>query len=85
MKEEYTATEEQLRQRKKEFGRFLCCGGITEAYYQLIVVGSRKESRSQLLTLTPQGRKAVEEAIPLWERAQPRFVKQLGEKRWRIL
>ena len=51
----------------------------------LIMVGSSKGRRSQSLTLTPKGQKALEEALSLWERAQARFVKQLGEKRWSIL
>ena len=50
-----------------------------------IKVDSSKERRSQLLTLTPRGRKAVEDAVPLWNRAQTRFVQQLGQKRWRNL
>ena len=50
-----------------------------------IKVDSSRARRSQLLTLTPRGHKAVEEAVPLWDRAQTRFVQQLGQKRWRIL
>ncbi len=50
-----------------------------------IKVDSSKERRSQLLTLTPRGHKAVAEAVPLWHRAQTHFVQHLGQKRWRIL
>ncbi len=50
-----------------------------------IKVDSSRARRSQLITLTPRGRKAVEGAVPLWNRAQSRFVQQLGQKRWRIL
>ena len=44
-----------------------------------------KGRRSRGLTLTPQGRKAVKAAVPLWERAQSAFVQQLGQKRWSLL
>ena len=50
-----------------------------------IKVDSSRARRSQLLTLTPRGRKTVEDAVPLWNQAQTRFVQQLGQKRWRIL
>ena len=50
-----------------------------------IKVDSSRARRSQLLTLTPRGRKAVEDAVPLWNQAQSRFVQQLGQKRWRLL
>lgn len=51
----------------------------------LIKAGTIRERRSQLLTLTPRGHKAVAEAVPLWHRAQTHFVQHLGQKRWRIL
>ena len=44
-----------------------------------------KARRSRGLTITPQGRKVVKDAVPLWERAQSAFVQQLGEKRWSLL
>ena len=50
-----------------------------------IKVESSRARRSQLLTLTTRGRKTVEDAVPLWNRAQTRFVQQLGQKRWRTL
>ena len=49
------------------------------------VDSTSKARRSRGLTITPQGRKVVKDAVPLWERAQSAFVQQLGEKRWSLL
>ena len=51
----------------------------------LMRIDSKKERRSQGLTLTSRGRKAVKDATPLWNRVQTGFVQQLGQKRWRRL
>jgi DNA-binding MarR family transcriptional regulator len=41
--------------------------------------------RSQAVRLTRRGLKAVQKAVPLWERAQNSFAKELGKGRWRAL
>jgi DNA-binding MarR family transcriptional regulator len=41
--------------------------------------------RSRGVSLTPQGRRAIDAAVPLWRKAQVSFVLRLGEKRWRLL
>jgi DNA-binding MarR family transcriptional regulator len=39
----------------------------------------------RLLSLTVEGRRALEQAMPLWEKAQRRVVGGLGPKRWHEL
>jgi DNA-binding MarR family transcriptional regulator len=41
--------------------------------------------RGQEISLTRQGARAIQKAVPLWRRAQSAFAKKLGEKRWRNL
>jgi DNA-binding MarR family transcriptional regulator len=41
--------------------------------------------RTQEIILSPRGFKAIQKAVPLWERAQSAFARALGEKRWRSL
>ncbi len=51
-----------------------------------LVSSSRgKDQRVRLLHLTDAGRRAVERAHPLWEEAQKKVVKALGQRRWREL
>jgi len=38
--------------------------------------------RAHLYALTDKGRRVLIEGIPLWEKAQTRFVDQLGQKNW---
>ena len=40
------------------------------------------DRREKLLSLTPAGRQKLEQCRPLWERAQKRLQKGLGEPRW---
>ncbi len=51
----------------------------------LMKMDSNEGRRSRGLTLTPRGRTAIRHAVPLWNRAQSGFVRQIGQKRWRSL
>jgi DNA-binding MarR family transcriptional regulator len=51
----------------------------------LIRIDARKAQRSRELTLTARGRRAIDAAVPLWERAQSSFVRQFGAGRWESL
>ena len=42
-------------------------------------------NRKQVFRLTREGQSVLERAVPLWERAQSRFVDKLGSARWRSL
>ncbi|MBI2825468.1 MAG: winged helix-turn-helix transcriptional regulator [Planctomycetia bacterium] len=44
-----------------------------------------KDRRTRLVELTPNGRKVLGAAVPVWEAAQHRFVSELGEDRWQDL
>jgi DNA-binding MarR family transcriptional regulator len=44
-----------------------------------------EDRRSRVVTLTPGGRAALEQALPLWEQAQAKIVAGLGKQRWRGL
>ena len=39
----------------------------------------------RLYSLTPKGKRALDEALPYWERAQLRFRRSLGEADWQML
>jgi DNA-binding MarR family transcriptional regulator len=43
------------------------------------------DQRVRLLSLTVEGRRILEQAMPLWEKAQRRVVGGLGTKRWHDL
>jgi len=43
------------------------------------------DRRGNEISLTRQGLRAVQKAVPLWRRAQSAFAKKLGESRWRNL
>ena len=44
-----------------------------------------RDGRTGLLHLTDRGRRLVVDAIPLWERAQKRFVEQVGAQKWQTM
>jgi DNA-binding MarR family transcriptional regulator len=50
-----------------------------------IKVQPRENRRGQEISLTRQGARAIQKAVPLWRRAQSAFANKLGEKRWRSL
>jgi len=41
--------------------------------------------RAHLMHLTDAGRRRLAEGIPLWERAQRRFVERMGRDRWEMM
>ncbi len=41
--------------------------------------------RAQTLALTLKGQAILDEAVPLWESAQSRFIQSIGSKRWHRL
>jgi DNA-binding MarR family transcriptional regulator len=43
------------------------------------------DRRTRLIQLTPEGRRALKRAIPVWEKAQTQFVGELGADRWKTL
>ena len=51
------------------------------------LVASRpgKDQRVRLLRLTEAGQRALQRAYPLWEEAQTKVVKALGQRRWMTL
>ena len=51
----------------------------------LVSSGPGKDQRVRLLRLTDAGRRAVQRAYPLWEEAQEKVVKALGQRRWTTL
>ncbi len=51
----------------------------------MIKVNAGKARRSQVLSLTPLGLKVVGDAVPLWNKAQTLFVRQMGQKKWNLL
>lgn len=49
---------------------------------RLISRTTSRDGRRKLLSLTDKGIAAIEEAAPLWEKAQTHFVQQIGAERW---
>ena len=49
---------------------------------RLIGVEPGEDQRQRIVTLTEQGEERLTHALPLWERAQARVVKRLGEERY---
>jgi DNA-binding MarR family transcriptional regulator len=41
-----------------------------------------RDQRTRIITLTERGHETLAKAFPLWEKAQSRMVKGLGQKRW---
>ncbi len=50
---------------------------------RLIRMTHGKDRRTRVISLTPSGVATLAKAIPYWERAQNRFVNQLGINRWK--
>lgn len=51
----------------------------------LIKTVSNENHRGRVLALTLAGHQMIEQAVPLWARAQTLFTKKLGQKRWSTL
>ena len=48
----------------------------------LIAVGSGKDARSKIVTLSAKGRSRLSQATPLWRSAQAKILKRFGRNRW---
>lgn len=46
------------------------------------VSSTQRDKRVRLYKLTPKGRKALFDGIPMWERAQTTFVEKMGAAKW---
>ena len=51
----------------------------------LIAIGHEQDQRVRTISITDDGRRLLEEAIPNWQRAQSRMVEGLGHQRWSVL
>ena len=51
----------------------------------LVQIALGKDQRTRVVTLTPEGQKALARAFPLWKKAQARVIKELGPERWNSL
>ncbi|MER3446839.1 MAG: MarR family transcriptional regulator [Candidatus Dadabacteria bacterium] len=51
----------------------------------LIKVVSGDDQRTRIVTLTTHGKEVLAKALPLWEKAQARVIKRLGQERWNSL
>ena len=49
---------------------------------RLISIAAAVDRRARRLHLTDEGRRALEVALPLWDRAQERWVEALGDGLW---
>jgi DNA-binding MarR family transcriptional regulator len=47
-----------------------------------VIRSKPSRGRARLYTLTDKGRRVLADGVPLWEKAQTRFVEQLGAKNW---
>jgi DNA-binding MarR family transcriptional regulator len=48
----------------------------------LIALGAEGWRRSRTLAITRKGRTRLQEAVPLWEKAQQALRRKLGERKW---
>jgi DNA-binding MarR family transcriptional regulator len=51
----------------------------------LIKVVPGDDQRTRIVTLTAHGKEVLSKALPLWEKAQSRVIKRLGQERWNSL
>lgn len=51
----------------------------------LIHVTPGDDLRTRIVTLTTRGKEVLSKAFPLWEKAQARVLKGLGQERWKAL
>jgi len=51
----------------------------------LIRVQMGNDRREREVTLTAQGREALASGLPLWQKAQTRVIRRLGDERWKAL
>lgn len=50
-----------------------------------LAVGPGRTPRERVAELAPAGRRLIEEALPIWEQTQQRFVAALGPRSWEAL
>lgn len=48
----------------------------------LLKVSEGKDARASFVRLTPKGERALAATVPLWAKAQTRFVEQFGGSKW---
>lgn len=51
----------------------------------LVVLGTEGWRRSRTLRITPKGRTVMSEALPLWETAQSKLKRKLGNADWSLV
>ena len=51
----------------------------------MIKVVPGDDQRTRVVTLTTRGQEILTKALPLWEKAQARVIKELGQERWNTL
>lgn len=51
----------------------------------LIQITHGKDQRTRVVTMTDEGQKALEQALPLWKKVQADVVKRLSQERWSSL
>lgn len=51
----------------------------------LLRISEGREERASTVRLTPKGERALAATVPLWEKAQKRFVEQFGGQRWQSM
>ena len=47
-----------------------------------IAITAGRDRRERIVSVTPEGEKALKEAFPLWQAAQSQIVEALGRERW---
>ncbi len=50
-----------------------------------LIIAQGDDQRTRIVTLTKRGKEVLSRAIPLWEKAQARIVKGMGQDRWKSL
>lgn len=51
----------------------------------LIKVAPGDDQRTRVVKVTTRGQEVLAKALPLWEKAQARVIKELGQERWNTL
>jgi DNA-binding MarR family transcriptional regulator len=51
----------------------------------LVSKSASKHGAATRVRLTAKGKRRLEQAVPLWEKAQGRFVAQMGDARWEAM
>lgn len=51
----------------------------------LLSISDRSSDRQRFVTLLPEGRKVLKRCLPLWRKAQKKFVGKVGVDSWRAL